>query len=518
MSGLVRTRSALTPSRVTIGLLVFAIVWLSVLALTCSSPPSDNVEQLTWVRSLEWGYYKHPPLPTWLLWLPVQVFGLSAGITYVMGAVMVLASLAILWRLLSTMRGSAFADIALLCGLCLGYYNRHLFYYNHNVVLMLLSVASAALLWRAYTTRRLRWWIALGAAIGLGALSKYQIAVTVLSVLTFWLHQRAWRDSAHRLGLLCAALTALLIFVPHIEWLREHHFGPIGYAVDTSLGAGLSASARVQVALGWLVEQLLFRGGLAFALLAVVAWQVTRSRPVQQPTATLRDVPHRDPAKALIFAWGLLPLGFMPLVAIVLGSHIQGHWGTAFVIFAVPAAMEMAPRGFWDKSDWVRVIPFFLLIQAFLLTQDYLAYREGPVAYGKHNRNHFDASSYVKAIAAPARAQLGGPIRVVSGPANPAGILAVQLDEKPLVVIDGRLDRSPWIASGLVARCGAVELGFTESVDTPPADGAMPSAPEVSYAQVRIDAAGARPVGPMLPGLSWRVRRPEPGAAACELR
>src|SRR5256885_10565865 len=24
----------------------------------------DNLEQLTWVHSLEWGYYKHPPLPT----------------------------------------------------------------------------------------------------------------------------------------------------------------------------------------------------------------------------------------------------------------------------------------------------------------------------------------------------------------------------------------------------------------------------------------------------------------------
>ncbi len=237
-----------------------------------------------------------------------------------------------------------------------------------------------------------------------------------------------------------------------------------------------------------------------------------------QPTSTPRDVPHRGPAKALIFAWGLLTLCFMPLVAIVLGSYIQGHWGTAFVIFVVPAAMELAPRGFWAKSGWIRVIPFFLLIQAFLLTLEYVSMRQGPVTYGKHNRTHFDAKAYATAIADPARAQLGGPIRVVSGSANPAGILAVQLVEKPLVLIDGRLDRSPWMSSGLVARCGAVELGFTESVDMPPADGAMPSAPEVSYARVRIDAADARPVGPMLPGLSWRVRRPEPGAAPCELR
>ncbi|MBC7716569.1 MAG: glycosyl transferase, partial [Pseudorhodobacter sp.] len=46
------------------------------------SPPVDNIEQLTWVRSLQWGYYKHPPLPTWLLWLTVQGFGLTERAAY----------------------------------------------------------------------------------------------------------------------------------------------------------------------------------------------------------------------------------------------------------------------------------------------------------------------------------------------------------------------------------------------------------------------------------------------------
>ena len=77
-----------TGLQVAIGLTLFAAVWLSVLAFTSLSPPADNIEQLTWVRSLEWGYYKHPPLPTWLLWLPVKVFGLSAWASYGVGAVM----------------------------------------------------------------------------------------------------------------------------------------------------------------------------------------------------------------------------------------------------------------------------------------------------------------------------------------------------------------------------------------------------------------------------------------------
>ncbi|NMM79153.1 hypothetical protein B2J89_21170, partial [Acidovorax sp. SRB_24] len=48
-------------------LLLFAGVWLWHLSSVALSPPADNIEQLTWMRSLQWGYYKHPPLPTWML-------------------------------------------------------------------------------------------------------------------------------------------------------------------------------------------------------------------------------------------------------------------------------------------------------------------------------------------------------------------------------------------------------------------------------------------------------------------
>ena len=513
----VRERLALTPSGVGLGLLVFAIIWLVALGFTTSSAPSDNIAQLTWVRSLEWGYYKHPPLPTWLIWLPAHAFGLSVWVSYLMGAVTTLGAFAIMWRLLRTLRGSAFADIALMAGLCLTYYNKRLFYYNHNVVLLLLSVACAALLWQAYTSRRLRWWIALGVAIGLGALTKYQIAVTVVSVLAFVAHQRAWRDPAHRVGLLGAGLTALLLLVPHIEWLRGHDFGPIGYAVESSLGVGLGAPARIENTLLWLVDQLLSRGVPAFALLGVAAWQLRRSGSAPRALSLTPSTPDRDPARALIFAWGIVPLCLMPLIGIFLGAELKGHWGTAFLIFAVPAAMELAPRGFWDRIDWLKLLPAFLVIQGALLSEEFAVSSDGRASFGFHHLKALDSAAYAKVIADRARAELGGRIHVVSGPERQAGILAIELPDKPLVLIDGRPDRSPWISAGLVDRCGAVELGSTAVAGLTRRVEVGPLAPAARYADVHIDPVGAEPVGPMLPGLSWRVRLPKPGAPPCEL-
>jgi 4-amino-4-deoxy-L-arabinose transferase-like glycosyltransferase len=257
---------------VAVGLLVFAIVWLTQLALASLSPPFDNIDQLTWVRSLEWGCYKHPPLPTWLIWLPSQLFGATDWTSYVLGATLTLGSTWILRNLLANLRGATHASVALLAVLCVTCYNGKLWFYIHNTVLMFITVVSAALTWRAFTSRRLRWWAVLGIVLGLGALSKYQIVVTMSTVLVFMGQQKAWRDPVHRQGILLAALIVLLMFTPHVFWLRAHDFGPVGHAIDSSLGAHLDAPNRWLDSTHRLIDQIGNRLSPALLLLGAAAF------------------------------------------------------------------------------------------------------------------------------------------------------------------------------------------------------------------------------------------------------
>jgi 4-amino-4-deoxy-L-arabinose transferase-like glycosyltransferase len=468
------------------GLFVFAAVWLSYLAHDSLAPPMDNIEQMTWVRSLEWGYYKHPPLPTWLVWLPVRLFGLSAWTGYLLGAACTLAALGSMWHLLTRLRGEAYAAVALLAALCITYYNGRLYYYNHNVVLLLLSAASATLCWQAFATRRLRWWIGLGFALGLGALAKYQVAVTIASVLAFAAQQRAWRDPTHRLGALLAGLIGLLLFAPHVEWLRTHDFGPIRYAIESSLGARLEHIDRVTESAHWLLDQVFNRALPALLLLAVAARSRDASRP---PSSAVSN--RNDPARALLLSWGLVPLLFMPLVGVLVGADLQLHWGTSFLLFAVPAAMEFLPRERWRRVDWQRTLGAFVVIQGLLLALGHATSPHGPVSLREHHWRAFDAAGLAERVAGPARSELGGPVRVVISPAAKAGALALLLPERPLVLIDGRYDRSPWVAPDLVRRCGALELGSTSVL------------------------AVGQAVGSEFPGLAWHVRRRDPAAAPC---
>ena len=470
------------------GLLLFAVIWLVHLSSTSLSPPTDNIEQLTWVHSIEWGYYKHPPLPTWLIWMPAKIFGANAWTSYLSGAALTLSSIGLLWHLLSRLRGRSYAALALLAVLCITYYNGRLYYYNHNVVLMFCATASLLLCWKAHETRQLRWWAALGLALAFGALAKYQIAVTMASVLAYWLQQRGWRDARQREGLLLAALIVLVGFVPHLWWLRTHDFGPVDYAMQSSLGAHLEMRARWTDAVHWVADQLLNRAAPAWLLLALAVY-AARGRAVGQVVSAMgmAVVPTRDGGgRALLLIWGLIPLAFMPMVGIVSGADLQLQWGTPFLLFAVPAAMEL----FDSRVDWRRVsirpaLNAFVALQVFLLFLSHITSPLGPEALRDHHWRAFDSEALAKLVEAPAQQALsGGVICVVSGPGAAAGALALQLVDRPLVLINGRFDQSPWVSPVQVTDCGMLEL--REGAPLP----------------------GDRPVGPKFPHLSWRIVQP----------
>ncbi len=470
-------------------LAIFAAVWLSHLSYTSLSPPTDNIEQLSWMRSLEWGYYKHPPLPTWLFWLAAQFFGAQVSTTYLLAVLLNLGSLYLFWRIVARLRGHRYAALALFAALCISYYNMRLHAYNHNTVLTFFSTLSAALCWKAFSSGRQRWWVALGIALGLGMLTKYQIAVTVASVLVFWGTQRGWRDPRHRRGLMLCALVALLITVPHLQWLRTHDFGPIGYALETSLGAHLGPLDRVLDVSNWLADQLLNRSLAAWLVLAAALYLARRrvGAPPWSGSATGGPT-NGDAGRALLWSWGVVPLLFMALVGLGTGASLQMRWGSPFLLFAVPAAMELTGlRDQWRRVPLGAAATVFVIVQALLLLWSHYTSAHGPAALRDPYWRNFDSQALARQIEAPARAALhGGRICVVSGPVTLAGALALQFADQPLVLIDGRFDHSPWVRADLVKRCGMLQV-----VRDAPLPGGMPA-------------------GPGFPGVAWRVVLPDP--------
>ena len=308
--------------------------------------------------------------------------------------------------------------------------------------------------------------------------------MAALCVFVFWLSQRGWRDPMQVFGLQVAALTALAVFFPHLYWLIEHNFEPLGYAMSSSLGADLSWGARSREVGRWWGDQILNRALPAWALLAAL-WLVTRRLRPAAPQVAADVAP--DAARALLLAFGLVPLLFVSMMALVSGAHVQLHWGTPYLLFVVPAALSWRaaapglggcparrarrlPRGPGrpdaahgaggadrrrDRAQAGRLALF-----------RFAGAGRGPACAG-HARLGRTRQARVRAARRGRRA----------GPA-PAGAA--------LVLIKGEPRFSPWVPADLASRCGALELKRA------------PARPE-----------GFEPVAAEFRNLYWRVRRPD---------
>jgi 4-amino-4-deoxy-L-arabinose transferase-like glycosyltransferase len=439
---------------------LFGMVWAWHLMSVALTAPMDNIEQLVWSHALEWGYHKHPPLPTWLLALPARLSGYSVLTTAVLGAACTLLSALIFWNLVRQIWGRPSAYIALLAGLCITFYNGRLNYYNHNTVLMLCVSLSAHCWWMILTTGRTRWWIGLGAAAGLGMLSKYQyLLVLVPSAVLIW-QLKPWRNHRHLQGMGWAVLTGFVLFSPHLMWLLQQDLAdsPIRYALKTArpgfLQNGVNISHRLHSGL-WLMDLVLNRCLPALLLLLGLK---ALSEPERSPSPVTTS---QISGTRFLLLWGVLPPLFITLIGLLADMDLQMQWGTAYAIWIVPPLMVLLglhQRWICAPLTWL-ALGLFALIQSLLLLQSYHTSFYGCCANAApHRWRLFDSSNLASELDASAREAVGGTFKIIVGPTTVAGAVSLALPDKPRVLIDHNLKISPWIHPQELHFAGVVEL------------------------------------------------------------
>ena len=175
-------------------------------------------------RHLDWGYVVYPPLTPLIGRVELELFGVSLrGFRFfaavAQGVVMILTGLAT-----RELGGRREAQLVAALAVCIG---------GHSLFSgSVLSYSSFEYLWWmlvAYLVIRLlkssdpRWWVAIGAAIGLGMLTKYTMGFLVLGVIggVFLTPARRYLRSP---WLWCGVAVAVLTMLPNVIWQIEHHF------------------------------------------------------------------------------------------------------------------------------------------------------------------------------------------------------------------------------------------------------------------------------------------------------
>lgn len=454
-----RTRAASRRTAFYVLLFLFGMVvlWAVLCAISQRSPDRDNMEELVWASSFEWGYYKHPPVPAWFMYGLTSLFGRPIWLTFLAGQLCSALALWFVWKLGCEFTSPRRALIAMLMVSVTAYFSVRATLYNHNSVQTWSIMASTWLYYRALRHGRRSDWLWLGAACGMAFITKYSALIQFAAFFVFFARHRYWRDRAVLKGVALALLTFSVVVAPHIYWLFHHGFGPLFYADQSILPPTRGHATEVLELLDFLNTQLGRMSPMLVAWGAVFLWN---RRAASKAGVSVADGAAPRYARALS-AWDrsfLLLVGVGPVLLTVvvsglLGSSLDSSWAsTFFVLFGFYTYWWL--RG--DERVNLRRTAVVVVAIQVLMAVGYAAGR-GPLAY--YTGRTAD-STYPGEIISRKMQDIwhqyvpGAPLTLVAASTWLGGNIAVHAGPGVNVLIDGSLRQSPWLKSGDAMRCG----------------------------------------------------------------
>ncbi len=184
----------------------------------------DELQFLSDARHLAWGYVSYPPLTPFIERIGLSLFGLSL-IGLRMFSVIAQAIVIVVSGLMARdLGGSRLAQIVTALAVALSplpIFEATEFQYTSFAFLWWVLVAWFTI--RLLKTEDPRWWLGIGAALGLALLTKYSVVFFIAGILAGMAFSPARRYFASKWFWAGVAL-ALVIFLPNILWLIRHDF------------------------------------------------------------------------------------------------------------------------------------------------------------------------------------------------------------------------------------------------------------------------------------------------------
>lgn len=318
---------------------VFTLARAWVLASPAMPLSMDEAQYWLWSRDLGFGYYSKPPLLAWVIAGTTALCGDAEGCI----------------RLSSPLfhAGTAF----LLFGIGRQVFNRHVGAWSAVTYIALPGVSVSSVVastdapllffWALalYALVRVRddakighgkieHWVLLGAALGLGTLSKYAMLFFVLGLAIWAVAERDARQLLWSRGAGVAAVVAVLIMLPNVLWNADHAFVSVMHVADNmALGQARFSFADVFDFIG---AQAGILGPLLF-----VAFVGALIRPPPQFKTQFK-----------LLAWFCLPV-LLIMTAQAFMSRAHANWAATAYIAAVPVVVAWCLARNW--AGWLRV-------------------------------------------------------------------------------------------------------------------------------------------------------------------
>ena len=296
-------------------ILLNIVLWALIPGILFGNLHVDTLEALYWAKEPALGYWKHPPLTTWLLGLAYFPGSFSIGAILLLSQGLTITTAYFIWRAVRGLGHNEAAQLAVALFLTSTLASYYAVQINHNSVLAPFMAATLCYGLEYLETRRGRAALGLGIAVGLGVYAKYEIIFAVLPLLCVTILIPRYRSAfLNGKSYSAIAVTAFMI-APHLYWLYLNDWSSLQHAKD---------SAPISTALS------IFEGfwGLLWGGVAILVTPLLVLRLFNLAIPSLRLKLYHQSGEIYRIGWIIFVLSPASVVAtgLITGQFVKSLW------------------------------------------------------------------------------------------------------------------------------------------------------------------------------------------------
>jgi 4-amino-4-deoxy-L-arabinose transferase-like glycosyltransferase len=407
-------------------------VWTALPPLASQSPPLDAVENYLWGREWVILSYEHPQLPAWLLEASRLLTGSVRWPEYLLSQLFVCATYVLVYLLVRDLMGPRLALASVLLMPTLYWFGWLTYQFNHNIAQMPFWAALVFALWRAIEENRLRWWLLVAAAAGLGLYAKFSTGILIgLGGLWVLIDPKA-RGRLMTPQPWIGLAACLLLVAPLAIGLVRMDFLPLRYATARAEEVGARFSH-----FHFILVQIAGHGGL---LVAMIVTGLLRRRPA--PDAVVQAPWIAPRAFRYLLFFGLLP-GLLVAIASLL-TGVDEAWATP--MFNLSGAIVIALLA--NRLTMVGLRRMAIVALIFLV--GYVTEYVGRIVVRDRAGRAPVRVLWPQAEMATRMETIwhdatGKPLKIVGGDNWTAMVTALSMKDQPSIFTDLDMTLAPWI-------------------------------------------------------------------------
>ena len=293
-------------------------------SVTNHNLPLDTIEALAWGSNLDWGFNKHPPMSAFFPEVFFKIFGSQDWVYYLLSQIFVIISFYYVFQFSKEiLKSNIYGLISVFLIESIYFYNFTTPEFNVNVCQLPFWSLTVFYSWKIYNDKQIKFLdcFLVGLFAALGFLSKYLFIYLLVSIdLLFIYLIFLKKDRKFDFKYLITFEVFLVVLVPHLIWLNNNEFITITYGLART---GLEQSSfidHIRYPAIFLFKQI----GIITPFLILV-WLLVKKIKFK--------INFKDKNLLFLLTINILPIVFMFLTSLIMGSKIRTMWMTPFYLF-----------------------------------------------------------------------------------------------------------------------------------------------------------------------------------------